>query len=349
MKIKLYRIVLFGVCFFTTLQLDAQVLDLPVATVKLTRLENISQKELKKKVALFEGRRGRSLSQEELEALLDEEIYSILLLQAAERSRISVSREDLETYKDFTRRSIGVELSDSDYRAFIEKESGISYREYEATLKKTIMIERYVISKSPFLRDPSNFTPSKEEAEAYYEKHAVKFALPALTRFTHLFVGTGELSDSEIRSGKAKITELRRKISTGQATFETLLDDSLDDPEYSGEDAGYFTRGEERLESILGESFLDSVFSLEEGAISTVLESKAGFHIIKITDKRPPRLLQIDDPVFPGERVTVRDEIVKLLTQEQQQKRYADALKAQIAELKKDAEIRVFKQNLNWD
>ncbi len=339
----------WGVCVATSLQVSAQILDVPVATVKLTKLENISQKTLKEKAQLLQTQLGRTLTRSEKEDLLDSEIATILLQQAANRDRISAPREEINRFVQLQKEQLGVAISDSDFRALIEKETGVSYKEYEDQIKNRLIIERYIFQKSPALSGQANFSPSNEEIVAFYEENATRFAAPALARFTHLYIDTRNLSDSEMQAGKKKINELRRNISTGKATFDTLVKESLDDPEYGGGDFGYIARGEEKQRAALGQEFVNSVFLLKEDDVSAVLESNVGYHIIKITDKRSPRLLTISDPVFPGERVTVRDQIVQYLTYEDQQKKFQTALQSQVELLKKDAEIRIFSQNLDWD
>jgi parvulin-like peptidyl-prolyl isomerase len=81
---------------------------------------------------------------------------------------------------------------------------------------------------------------------------------------------------------------------------------------------------------------------------SGVVESNMGYHIIQITEKRDARLLGLKDPIFPGVPQTVEERIRNTLRAQSQQLTFQRALTDCIEELKKDAEITVYEQNLNW-
>ncbi|MCL1818167.1 MAG: peptidylprolyl isomerase, partial [Spirochaetaceae bacterium] len=71
-------------------------------------------------------------------------------------------------------------------------------------------------------------------------------------------------------------------------------------------------------------------------------------HIFQVTDRREPRLLGLKDPIFPDAPVTVEDHIKDRIMAQNQQLTFQRALNDLIEELKKDAEVTIFEQNLNW-
>ena len=79
-----------------------------------------------------------------------------------------------------------------------------------------------------------------------------------------------------------------------------------------------------------------------------MLQSNIGFHIIRVTEKIPFRLLALDDPIPPQNNSTVRDQINAQLMQQRQAELYQQALLDLLSELKKKAEIRIFEENLSW-
>ena len=87
---------------------------------------------------------------------------------------------------------------------------------------------------------------------------------------------------------------------------------------------------------------------MDVGEISGVLQSNIGFHIIRVTEKIPFRLLALDDPIPPQNNSTVREQISAQLLQQKQAEYYQQALMDLLAELKKKAEIRIFEENLSW-
>ncbi len=81
---------------------------------------------------------------------------------------------------------------------------------------------------------------------------------------------------------------------------------------------------------------------------SGVLQSNIGYHIIRITEKIPFRLLGLDDPIPPQNASTVRQEISAQLMLKKQAEIYQQVVEELLAELKKKAEIKKFEDNLTW-
>jgi parvulin-like peptidyl-prolyl isomerase len=126
------------------------------------------------------------------------------------------------------------------------------------------------------------------------------------------------------------------------------MNDSLDDASYTGGDFGFLLRNDQQARNLLGRRFVESVFSLEEGDISAVIESNIGFHIVQITNRRSPRVLGLNDPVLPGRNVTVRNQIENYLRNQQQQRNFQRAVEEVIDDLRDEAEVELFEQNLQW-
>ncbi|MFW5828406.1 MAG: peptidylprolyl isomerase, partial [Alkalispirochaeta sp.] len=61
-----------------------------------------------------------------------------------------------------------------------------------------------------------------------------------------------------------------------------------------------------------------------------------------------PRLLQLDDPLLPGERTTVRDQIRAYILNQQQQEIFQESVQTVLARLQDEAEITRFPENLDW-
>jgi parvulin-like peptidyl-prolyl isomerase len=100
---------------------------------------------------------------------------------------------------------------------------------------------------------------------------------------------------------------------------------------------------------LLGQDFIDEVFRVDEGEISDgVLESNVGYHIVKVTNRRRARILDLNDPVLPGQNITVRDQIRNYLLANEQQRAFQRALEEVVQELRNQAEVRIFEENLDW-
>ena len=88
--------------------------------------------------------------------------------------------------------------------------------------------------------------------------------------------------------------------------------------------------------------------AMDEGETSGVLRSNVGFHIVRVVDKVSARILGLDDPVNPMSESTVRDQIRVLLANSVQTQAYQGALLATLDDLRRQAEVRIFEDNLQW-
>jgi parvulin-like peptidyl-prolyl isomerase len=143
---------------------------------------------------------------------------------------------------------------------------------------------------------------TENEARNYYNSHQDVYKQPAQLRLSHILVKFGTVVNSSGKiSERSKIEEIHRQILQG-ADFALLAKES-DDSKSSliGGDLGYFTPGQ------LGKSLESVAFSLETGQVSTIVEDRFGFHILKVTERRP-------ESVFPFDEV--RERISKQLQRE---------------------------------
>ena len=184
--------------------------------------------------------------------------------------------------------------------------------------------------------------------EQFYEEQATSFTNPAMVSFRHVYIDLRGKSDAQRDAGRSLIADLRREIRDGAATLEGITQRSLDDHEYSAADFGYLLRNDPRNQSLLGRTFVDSVFAREIGDVSEVLESNVALHIVLITDKRTARILGLDDPILPGQNVTVRQQISGLLGAQMEQEALGAAVDELVAELRLEAEMTIFDNNLPW-
>ncbi|MFW6313203.1 MAG: SurA N-terminal domain-containing protein, partial [Spirochaetota bacterium] len=77
---------------------SAQILDRPVAVVRLTETVNIGRRQLDTQLALFQQQLGRTLEPSEQEQILEALVNDELLLQAASRSGTRVTQEEIQNY-----------------------------------------------------------------------------------------------------------------------------------------------------------------------------------------------------------------------------------------------------------
>ncbi|SIP98975.1 periplasmic chaperone for outer membrane proteins SurA [Alkalispirochaeta americana] len=325
----------------------AQILDRPVAIVRLTKTVNIGQREIRQQTELLERQLGRTLSRENREEVLEAQIGDVLIRQAAERAQIRVTDEEVQQAVQLQRQQLDRPVSESDFRRLVRDQMGMTWEAYLEELRTRLIQERFIMERAreSFGTIPE---PTAREIRQVYEENAQQFTNPAMARFEHLFFDLRNRDTAAQQAARRRAAEISRNIERGTTTFQAQMRASLDDTSFSGGDFGYLVRGDEEARRRLGRSFVETLLDLEEGDVSGVLESNVGLHIVRITDRRSPRLLQLDDPLLPGETMTVRDQIRGYILSQRQQDLFQDSIQTTLEELMEEAEIRRFPEHLDW-
>ena len=119
--------------------------------------------------------------------------------------------------------------------------------------------------------------PTEAELRAAYEKHISLFLTDEEIKASHISVN---LSGAQSRAEVFKLMrELREKALAG-ADFDALGAEHNSNKDMSP-DLGWFKRGE------FMEEFEAIAFSMREGEISPVFVTQLGFHICKLTGRKP--------------------------------------------------------------
>lgn len=327
--------------------LFGQVLDRPVAIVQLTETVPITQRELRQQISLLETQLGQPLTDTDRREVLEAQIGAELINQAAARENIRVTDQELANYVQLQRQSLGVQVSEAQFRQLIEEQFGLTWEQYIEQSQDTLIQQRYVVAKKQDLFD-SVAEPTATDIRQVYEDNATQFTNPAMVRFTHIFVDTRNKSGQAERDARERAEELYRQIRSGGASFDEIVEESVDDASYNAADFGYLLRTDQRNQSLLGRQFVDSLFQMERGQISGVLESNVGYHIVRVTDRRKPRILELDDPLLPGQSTTVRDQVRAYIVNQRQESLFNRAVNEVVDELREEAEVTVFEENLDW-
>jgi peptidyl-prolyl cis-trans isomerase C len=123
---------------------------------------------------------------------------------------------------------------------------------------------------------------TEEDARAFYSKNPDKFLRSELVKASHILIGVdAKASDEEKKKASEKALKLRKELAGG-ADFATLAKGNSTCPSsQQGGDLGFFAKGQ------MVPAFDKSVFELKPGEISDVVETQFGYHIIKLTEKKP--------------------------------------------------------------
>jgi peptidyl-prolyl cis-trans isomerase D len=136
--------------------------------------------------------------------------------------------------------------------------------------------------------DVRTFQESKKaEIEKYYNDNKVEFTKPEQVKARHILIRANDKRDD---AASKKLAEDLRKQATAQ-NFAALATKNSDDPgsKANGGDLGEFGRG--RMVPV----FEDTAFKLEVGAISEVVKSDFGYHIIYVEKKSEAQTESLTD------------------------------------------------------
>ena len=340
MKIKriLLLIVIISAGMFPVL---SQMMLQPVAAVNLIRSEMISRDALDEFVAELQAANGGQ-AVDEAEAL-DIMINDILVLQGAEKVGIVLLDKDLDTLVAKQRISVesqvGRVLTDAEFASVILQAYNMTLEDFRMTNKQNYIVNTYIRQeKSEIVTNIP--APTEDEIKAFHKKSAVSFINPEYIHLSHIFISK---NDPATDNAKEKADAVYRQYEYGTKNYDALvLEFSQDESsKFLGGDIGWLAIDDTINRQVFGDNLIDSVFSLDAGNISKVLESKTGYHIVSILDHLPARLLSLDDPLSPENAMTVRQYISQTLYVENQQAAFSAAVLELVKELREEAEITI--------
>jgi parvulin-like peptidyl-prolyl isomerase len=162
----------------------------------------------------------------------------------------------------------------------------------------------------------TDLTPPEEELRKYYQDNIANFMTLEEVRASHILKAPKR--GEERQAAYDELRQARRELLKG-ADFDEMAKKHSDRAE-ENIDLNFFKRGE------LAEEFELVAFSMEVGEISPVFASTFGFHLIKLTDRKPATPRPFDE---------VRDEVRRQLVEGQRQER----AKKLVEELKAVAKV----------
>ena len=167
-------------------------------------------------------------------------------------------------------------------------------------------------------------TVSDKETKAYYHNHLDSFKQPEQVHASHILIKVDPQADeSQKAEARKKLEKVREELKKGE-DFATLAKEFSQGPSSAkGGDLGYFSRGQ------MVKPFEDAAFALKPGEVSDIVETKFGYHLIKVTEKKPATTIAYAD---------IKDRLQQYLKQEKVRKE----LSQYIEKLKEKAKVERF-------
>ncbi len=149
--------------------------------------------------------------------------------------------------------------------------------------------------------------------QAHYKANKNDYIKPEKVKANLILFEVKDDAGSGVKAAQNKKADAALKsIKKGEA-FEELAKKLSDDKRTKkrGGSTGFFSRG--KRENAYGKKFEEIAFSLDKGEVSAVFESKRGFYLVKIAEKKAKKEQGFDE---------VRQKIERKLKQEKQKETY---------------------------
>ncbi|MCK4646130.1 MAG: peptidylprolyl isomerase [Candidatus Aminicenantes bacterium] len=278
-----------------------------------TNTFEVTTGEIIQSILSFMGKRTDQLKNfdaEGLKKIIDENAMQLaerkLLLGEAEKAKSSVSSEEFDKTMNFQYdRSGGKE----NFLKMLD-ENGIDIEHVKESIKKDLLIKNYVEGVLA-----SKIMVSEEEIQKIYKEDKT-------ASVRHILLFTQEKNDLEKKEILKKMEDILARAKKGE-DFAELAKKYTDDPGSKKNGGLYenFGRGQ------MVKPFEDAAFSIPIGKISDIVETRYGYHILKVIDrKKEARLL---------------DEVRSEIEGQIKQARKSDAYKTFVDKLKEKASLKI--------
>ena len=262
------------------------------------------------------ARQGKQVSDEQMQALKTDILEGLIerevLYQESQKAGIKITDREIDEQigsikkrfpneEDFQKALASMDLTEAEVRSQIQR--GLAIRK---------LIDQKVASK---------IVITDEATSAYYSDNPQLFKQPEQIKASHILIKVEPTANDAAKAvARQKIDDIQQKLKDGGDFAELAKQNSEGPSGARGGDLGYFSRGQ------MVKPFEDAAFSMKPNEVSGLVETRFGYHLIKVYDKKPAQTTPYED---------VKDKIAQRLKQEQIEK---DAT-LYVENLKKDAKV----------
>lgn len=252
----------------------------------------------------------KKLKREALDQLIEREV----LWQAAREREIVVSDEEVNG----ALAQVAAQFKTRE--SFLRKLNNEGYDEpaFRDVLRRDLSGVRYLV------RQAGTPEVTEEEIAADYRQDLQRYTRPELVRARHILIKLRPGADTtERETARARIASVLEELRKGADFAELARRSSEDATAADGGDLGEFSRGR------MVRPFDEAVFALSPGQVSDVVETRYGFHLIRLESRTEAQSLPLEQV-----RDAVRDRLLA--------RKRTLASKAETERLIKAAKIEIF-------
>jgi peptidyl-prolyl cis-trans isomerase C len=279
---RMFLLALFGAAVACNTGVPESEIVAKVNGEPITKTEFEAQVE--RNLARYRGQNHQlppSIEQRIKESVLRRMIDDAMIAQRAKEIGADVTEADLQAkFQEYKGRF----RTDQAFQDYL-KRSKNTEENMKADLKRNMLRDRVVEKLS------GEVDVTDEDTAKYYEENKVRFVEKEQIKASRILVRVAPNAPAaEKTKAKAKAREALKKVKAPGADFAELAKEYSNGPQAArGGDLGWFARGRMLPE------FENVAFGMEAGAVSDVLETKMGFEIIKVWDKKPERQRPLEE------------------------------------------------------
>jgi peptidyl-prolyl cis-trans isomerase C len=244
---------------------------------------------------------------------LDQLITYTLMTQEAKTQNVTVSDAEVDERIN-QMRGPG---SDAEFKKALEARN-MTLEQLRSDARVQLTIEKMMNAQVASITAATD-----AEARDFYAKNPDKFKRADTVRASHILLrADAKAPEAARKQARTRIEALLKRARRGEDFAALAKQHSQDGSARQGGDLGYFER------EAMVPPFSQAAFSLEPGEISDIVTTDFGYHIIKVTDRKPAATV-------PYEQVS--PQIVDFLSKQKKQERASQF----IDEARKRARIEV--------
>lgn len=215
------------------------------------------------------------------EQAINQLVAKQLLVQEVDKAQISATPEEIAEAKA----KIEANLPPGTTLADILAQRNISPEQFEQEFGEEFRINKLIEQQTSAL---TNVSP--DEAKAFYTENPDQFAQPETATARHILIGFEPSDSDEVKAEKkAKAEKIREQLVNG-GDFVALAATESDDPGSKNTGGVYtFPRGQ------MVPEFEQAAFSQNLGEIGPLVETRFGYHIIKVDERKEARNIPFEE------------------------------------------------------
>ncbi|MDD3642803.1 MAG: peptidylprolyl isomerase [Candidatus Krumholzibacteria bacterium] len=208
-------------------------------------------------------------------------VNRLLLTQEADRRGISVTAEQVDGKYAEIRSNFP---SEEAFNQQLER-SSMTAADLRAEVERGMRLEALIEERTAGLGDPTD-----GEVREFYDSNIERFSSAERVRASHVLIMVEEGDTEDVkRQKRERIEDVHRRLLSGEDIAPIAQAESDCPSKSKGGDLGFFGRGQ------MVKPFEDAAFALSVGGISPVVETKFGYHVIKLTEKEPAGVMPFDE------------------------------------------------------